>query len=60
MEYKQKSSLQMNTASNDNQVPAEGPHIPEKMVSHVGGSHFHKGFLGIGDPGHYFPKIMGT
>ena len=54
------------TSQNPRYTPAEGPHTPEKMVSHAGGPHFHKGFLGT--PGHYFPsnmetqvpKIMGT
>ena len=33
------------TSQNPRYTPAEGPHTPEKMVSHVGGPNFHKGFL---------------
>ena len=38
------------TSQNPRYTPAEGSHTPEKMVSHVGGPHFHKGFLGKWGP----------
>ena len=47
------------TSQSPRYTPAEGPHTPEKMVSHVGGPHFHKGFLGKWGPRSLFSQDYG-